>query len=165
MIAAKVSVVESFENPSSSSRPTTFSPPCQPAVYCPRAAVWSSGSASLVAEEDPAAIVLADARAPELLEALAGEPVHVGLRRADRRAEDAGEADRLGVPGCVELEADADALAGRGRVRSGRINLDLDQVRTDDDALGDERLRLGEGGIGFVLCYYADISKHKGMSN
>jgi hypothetical protein len=33
VIAANVSVLESFEKPSSSSRPGTFSLPCQPAVY------------------------------------------------------------------------------------------------------------------------------------
>ncbi len=39
-----------MEKPSSSSRPTTFSPPCQPAVYWPREVVRSSGWASEVAE-------------------------------------------------------------------------------------------------------------------
>ncbi|CKR58293.1 Uncharacterised protein [Mycobacterium tuberculosis] len=43
-------MVESSANPSSSSSPTTFSPPCQPAAYWPRLVVWSSGSARRVAE-------------------------------------------------------------------------------------------------------------------
>ena len=43
-------MVESWANPSSSSRPATWVPPCHPPAYCPRAVVSSSGCASRVAE-------------------------------------------------------------------------------------------------------------------
>ena len=41
-MAAKVSVFEVRLMPSSSRKPLTFSPPCHPEVYCPRAVVRSS---------------------------------------------------------------------------------------------------------------------------
>ena len=50
VLAAKVSVVESGWKPFSSRTPTTLVPPCQPAVYWPRAVVSSNGSTSFVAE-------------------------------------------------------------------------------------------------------------------
>ncbi|CPU66864.1 Uncharacterised protein [Mycobacteroides abscessus] len=49
-IAAYVSVVEVSGMPSSSRKPMTSSPPCQPAAYCPRAVCRDSSRGSRTAE-------------------------------------------------------------------------------------------------------------------
>ncbi len=48
-MAANVSVVERAAMPSSSWKPATFTPPDQPAAYCPRAVVRSSRRGSVTA--------------------------------------------------------------------------------------------------------------------